>query len=94
MNGNIYFALDTVNNSVKIGFSKHPEKRLKQLKVSNPNLKIIYTLENASKETEAFLHRYFSNEHISGEFYKSDLVLRWISNDKLTKQIMRQEGII
>ena len=42
----IYIIKDTINNSIKIGISQNPTKRLKQLQTGSPNpLELIYTEE-------------------------------------------------
>lgn len=42
----IYIIFDEINNSIKVGVSKNPNKRLKQLQTSNPNpLTLLFTEE-------------------------------------------------
>lgn len=50
----------------KIGKSKHPENRLKDLKVANPLLSLIVYGEGC---TEKYLHNLFKSRRIKGEFY-------------------------
>ena len=53
----IYIISDSEN--IKIGFSKHPKKRLKQLQIGNPNnLQLVYTKPaKDAKKIEKHLHK-------------------------------------
>ena len=81
---------------IKIGYSKNINKRLKQLQTGCPYaLQLLYVIDNADYETEQYYHRYFSSIYnIRGEYYDYNFVMKWIKRDKLTKQVLKQEGIL
>ena len=64
----------------KVGISKHPEKRLRQLQTGNQNnLKLIFTEEfecnrNKLLKIEALIHKEISSfsKHMKGEWFKID----------------------
>jgi hypothetical protein len=92
--GNVYFLKDKITGLIKVGFTSNIERRIKQLRTSNLNLELIYVLENSTMLVEQSLHSFFKTDRIDLEWYLSDRIEFWISKDKLTKQIMKQEGII
>jgi hypothetical protein len=54
---------------VKLGFSKHPENRLKQLTVGGPFALSIKFTAPGTRDTEAELHRIFSKFRAFGEWF-------------------------
>jgi hypothetical protein len=58
----------------KIGFSKHPEKRLKEIKTGNPNeLSILYKFNTKhNRKIETSLKRFYEHKCIDGEWFKLD----------------------
>jgi len=60
----------------KIGFSKHTEKRLEQLKTGNPNK--ITIIENFctkhGRKVETAFHNLYSHKRLEGEWFTLDLV--------------------
>lgn len=92
--GYVYFISNS--NYIKIGFSKDPNKRLKQLQTaSSDKLEILYTIDNCTKDTESYLHKYFSKQYCkSGEWYDYDMVLDWIKRHKLELQAQKEMGYI
>jgi hypothetical protein len=91
----VYFIGNKSKTGIKIGFSKHPMKRLKQLQTSNPDeLEILYLLEG-SKDTEQYFHRYFSDVYnIKNEWFDYDFVYKWIQRDRKEKEVLRELGYI
>lgn len=95
-NGFVYF-INCNNKGIKIGYTKNdPMKRLKQLQTGCLyDLQLLYIIDNADYETEQYYHRYFSSMYnIRGEYYDYNFVMKWIKKDKLTKQVLKQEGIL
>ena len=65
----IYF-IKAANKYVKIGVSKDPHKRLKELQTGNPlPLKLILTMPG-SFDTEKALHDYFKSARVEGEWFR------------------------
>lgn len=73
---NTYFAIDD-SGLIKIGRSNDWEKREKQLKTGNANIKIILVLQ---EDVEVELHKKFYDYQYSGEWYR-------ISKDDINKII-------
>lgn len=72
----LYIIQSSNNGCFKIGRSKHPEKRLKQLQTGSPyRLKLILVLEEMGKQ-EKSLHSLFPKNKISckGEWFDFDLI--------------------
>lgn len=93
--GKVYFISN--GNAIKIGYTKNEvSKRLKQLQTgSSDKLEIVYILENSTMDTEKYLHKYFNEQNnVLLEWYDLKVVKEWIRRDKLTKQILKDEGII
>lgn len=60
----------------KVGLSKHPQKRLKELKTANPNIKDIHALFEISNrelayKTEAIVKKRLNEFKINGEWFTS-----------------------
>ncbi|QYB17371.1 hypothetical protein PV-S19_0007 [Pacmanvirus S19] len=71
-NGYLYFITELpFNSKVKIGISKNPEKRLKQLQTGNPNKLIIYhTIKSPDyKELEKTMHNICVDLKIINEWF-------------------------
>lgn len=95
-NGKVYF-IGCNKMGIKIGYTKNdPIKRLRQLQTGCPyKLKLLYVINGADKETEAYYHRYFSNLYnVRGEFYDYKFVLEWIQRRKLEQEVLKKEDII
>jgi hypothetical protein len=63
----IYFITTADYKYFKIGYSKHPNKRLKQLQTGNHQKLGILCSMPGSLELEGFLKRQFSSFHARGE---------------------------
>lgn len=70
----LYIIQSSNNGCFKIGRSKHPEKRLKQLQTGSPyKLKIILVVENEGKQ-EKILHSRFPKTACEGEWFDFKLM--------------------
>ena len=80
----IYFIADTNKDVVKIGVSKSPKKRLKQLQTSNSNKLVLLGYIDGEKEQEKYLHNLFSKHKLSGEwFILNDEIIDYINSVNL-----------
>lgn len=71
---NLYIIQSNNNGLIKIGRSKNPQKRLKQLQTGNPNkLKLIYTFEGEGWR-EKIIHERLSYYRLEGEWFDYDCV--------------------
>lgn len=68
----------------KIGKSIHPEQRIKEIKTGNPTTELIMY---SSKVDEKFLHEYFNNKKVKGEWFELD------ENDLSDIKILMEKGI-
>lgn len=72
----VYVIENTNNGAVKIGVAHDPEARLKQLQTGSVDeLRIAYTSYLCSNafQVESFMHQYFADCHIRGEWYQADI---------------------
>ena len=72
-NGFIYVMTDS-SKSVKVGISKTPDLRLKQLKTGNSTISMVFTSKEVgnSKTIESAVHAALSNHSIGGEWFSCD----------------------
>ena len=78
MSGYVYIIKDTgLKNRCKIGITKNPKQRIKNLQTGNSNkLNIIFVLKVEPKikssAVEAVIHKYFKEKHlwIQGEWFE------------------------
>ncbi len=68
---NYVYVMQTSDNTVKVGRSKNPEKRLKNLQTGNPNeIKLIDTIKSEfSSEIERQFRHKHDDKRIKGEHY-------------------------
>lgn len=94
--GNVYFIKDNSNGLIKIGYAKDVNKRFKTFQTANANLTLLYIIPNCTMDYEKSLHRYFSNVRKIREWFEdfNGVITYFIKRDKLTKKVMREEGII
>lgn len=76
--GCVYFIQGENGGAIKIGYSKNPEERLKQLQTGYPDILKILCLIPATNKTEGFYHKKYEDLKLNGEWYKPD---RRILND-------------
>lgn len=90
---NIYFIVDREAKAVKIGRSDNPEERLSQLQIGCPGiLTLEYIIPGVRKSFETHVHGICKRYHISGEWFRQDVL-----NDHLLKhpyfiKNMRRKG--
>lgn len=65
----IYYIHNTNNGLVKIGFSKHPNIRLKQLKNQHGNSLLIVRIIPGDRALEKEIHAKFSRQRVHGEWF-------------------------
>jgi len=65
----IYLIINDKELALKIGYSKHPEKRLKQLQTSNHNKLAIAQVFGGTIEEEKAFHREFKECNIGNEWF-------------------------
>lgn len=67
---NCYIIHDKKNNAYKIGMSKNPTKRLKQLQTGNSNKLYLLASFKSNQYLEKFLHKLLSFDNIRGEWFE------------------------
>lgn len=70
--GFIYFIQGEYGGAIKIGFSKNPEGRLKQLQTGYPDTLKMLCLVPGSNKDESDLHLEFQNFRLNGEWFKPE----------------------
>lgn len=91
----VYFIADTTNNVVKIGYSKSPKNRLKQLQTSNSNVLVLLGFMDGNKEEEIHLHKLFSKHQLQGEWFSlnNEDILDYINiNNLINCSVERIDG--
>lgn len=79
--GFVYAAVDGA--LVKIGFTKNPAARLRNLRTGAAGNLAFYVLKPGSKADEAALHRRFANAHVAREWFeRAAEVEAWIAANK------------
>lgn len=86
---NIYFIEDEIGN-IKIGVSKHPNKRKKELQTgSSFSLKVIYIIENIPFSFEKHIHKICEKYKINGEWFTSNVINHLFNIDWFKKNIKK-----
>lgn len=89
----MYFIQDVVTKEIKIGQSKNPEQRLKDI-ASSEKRKVIILRYVPAPSLEKMLHSYFSADRIQGEwFYPSDKLIELIKTPNISAVVMYPELI-
>lgn len=65
--GFVYFA--KAGDTVKIGKSVDPKKRIKSLQTANPDIKLVF-VEKGGRERETQLHALFKEDRLQREFFR------------------------
>jgi len=68
--GFVYFIIDPDKNQVKIGFSSHPEERLKQLSTATSSKLVLAKAIAGTRKVEADYHRYFGRYKVRREWFE------------------------
>ena len=76
------YILENFENFYKIGYSKDPEKRVKQLNTGNStSLKLIKKFKTKyDSKIESYLKKYFKTRNVRGEWFD-------LSNDDIKKAL-------
>jgi len=72
----IYFAREEVSGRYKIGISKDPERRIKELNVGNPEKLILdytYLTNGNGFESESIAHERFKRHRLNGEWFDKSI---------------------
>jgi len=69
--GFVYFIQEEGTDRIKIGFSEHPEGRLKEFQTGNSNKLILKGYIEGTYQDESNLHQEFSEERGNGEWFES-----------------------
>lgn len=75
----VYVARESVSGRYKIGISKDPERRIKELNTGNPeklNLVHAYLATEKGYKSEALAHAVYESERISGEWFSSTIDIK------------------
>ena len=71
----IYFILDRMTNSVKIGRTGDLKSRLATLQTSHAtSLRILYTIENVKSSFEQHIHGICERYHVRGEWFRKEVL--------------------
>jgi len=68
----IYLIKSEVDETIlyKIGFSKNPKQRLKELKTGNPNLELVASWATKhNRKLESTLHNTYKHKNVNGEWF-------------------------
>jgi len=70
--GYVYFIQGLCGGAIKIGFSKNPEVRLKELQTGYPDTLTILLIIPGTEATERAIHRKFEASRLKGEWFRPD----------------------
>lgn len=70
--GYVYFIQGLCGGAIKIGFSKNPEVRLKELQTGYPDTLTILLMIPGTEATERAIHRKFEASRLKGEWFRPD----------------------
>lgn len=68
--GYVYVAKCITTGYYKIGFSKNPKNRIKQLKTANPTIELIFYNDVIDYSVEYMIHDKMKSKRIEGEWFK------------------------
>jgi len=85
----VYVAKEQVSGRYKIGISKNPEQRIKQLNTGNPEQLILihsYLATEQKYQSEVLAHSLFNQDRLKGEWFKGtinlELLPEWSSSNE------------
>lgn len=88
----IYFVRDISANTIKIGWSKKPEKRLQTLQVGHASKLILARLVDWPRSAEKWLHSSFSHLHVGGEWFQFEPCMLEIKAPDIPDEIKTPSG--
>lgn len=74
----VYVAKESISGRYKIGISKNPEKRIKELNTGNPEQLILvhaYLVSEQGNLSESLAHSIFEENRLKGEWFKENIDL-------------------
>ncbi len=72
--GHVYFVQQSATLSIKIGFSKDPQKRISDLQVANAQKLKLIGLIDATRKQEQELHKQFARYRLEGEWFSPEVL--------------------
>lgn len=76
--GRVYFISAKEGGPFKVGWSKEPRRRLKELQTAHHQELRIYGCIPGQPELEGQIHNEIAGAHIRGEWFEREAVLKWI----------------
>ena len=70
--GYVYFVQGCCGGAIKIGYSKEPERRLKELQTGYPDTLRILVLVPGTEKTEKYYQRKFEVHRLNGEWFRPE----------------------
>lgn len=71
----LYFIQQGEEGPIKIGVSKHPDKRLRELQTANAVELVLLGTHKGIRSDEKRIHKMFENNRLSGEWFEPCLPL-------------------
>lgn len=68
----VYCIIHHERHAVKIGFSKNPARRLKQLQTGSADIFTLFDAFTGDRSTELAFHRTFADRRIIGEWFSDE----------------------
>lgn len=84
----VYVAVGSTTGSYKIGISKHPVERVKQLNVNSQEeitLVMFYRATEQGYQSERIAHELYKNERIRSEWFSSSINLGLLQSNEVIK---------
>ena len=80
----IYLITNKASNTCKIGYSRTPQQRIKELQTSNPFKLNLDFIINGDFTREKEIHNLFNNYRLNGEWFNlNDLILNYFKEESL-----------
>ena len=83
----VYVMQESISKRYKIGISKDPERRLKELNTGNPEKLILvhaYLATDKGYQSEVLAHKLYELERIRSEWFRSDINLELLPSYNIT----------
>lgn len=93
--GSVYFIHDVFNDTLKIGHSGDPGKRLRQLQTGNPSPLKLIGIVAARREIEQAIHDLFGGSSLEGEWFTDaeGSIRRWLKEVTFNQPWQRCEWL-